>query len=74
MIEATNLSKAYGPIEALREVSFHIAQGEIVGLLGPNMCPRMTTSTAKPAANIISMAIGRYSLINILFWCFHGMR
>jgi ABC-2 type transport system ATP-binding protein len=43
MIEATNLSKAYGPIEALREVSFHIAAGEIVGLLGPNGAGKTTT-------------------------------
>jgi ABC-2 type transport system ATP-binding protein len=43
MIDATNLSKAYGPIEALREVSFHIAPGEIVGLLGPNGAGKTTT-------------------------------
>ncbi|MEE8392240.1 MAG: ATP-binding cassette domain-containing protein, partial [Anaerolineae bacterium] len=36
MIDANDLSKSYGPIEALRGVTFHIAPGEIVGLLGPN--------------------------------------
>ncbi|MEW6268975.1 MAG: ABC transporter ATP-binding protein [Thermodesulfobacteriota bacterium] len=36
MIEVDALSKSYGPIPALREVSFQVAAGEIVGLLGPN--------------------------------------
>ena len=42
MIEVTNLTKSYGPIEALREVSFSIAEGEIVGLLGPNGAGKTT--------------------------------
>ncbi|MDY7075674.1 MAG: ATP-binding cassette domain-containing protein [Chloroflexota bacterium] len=43
MIDANNLSKSYGPIEALRGVTFHIAPGEIVGLLGPNGAGKTTT-------------------------------
>lgn len=42
MIEVTDLSKSYGPIEALRKVSFSIAAGEIVGLLGPNGAGKTT--------------------------------
>ena len=36
ILECKDLSKAYGKIQALEHVSFEIAPGKIVGLLGPN--------------------------------------
>jgi ABC-2 type transport system ATP-binding protein len=42
MIEVQELTKSYGPVEALRGVSFGIAEGEIVGLLGPNGAGKTT--------------------------------
>ncbi len=42
MIQAHNLSKSYGAVEALRAVAFQIDDGEIVGLLGPNGAGKTT--------------------------------
>jgi len=42
MIDVSNLSKSYGPIKALRGISFNIAAGDIVGLLGPNGAGKTT--------------------------------
>ena len=36
VLEVKNLSKNFGNINALNNVSFNINSGEIVGLLGPN--------------------------------------
>jgi sodium transport system ATP-binding protein len=43
MIEASALCKRFGPIEAVREVSFRAVDGEITGLLGPNGAGKSTT-------------------------------
>ncbi len=42
MIRALNISKRYGSIRALHQVSFDIQPGEIVGLLGPNGAGKST--------------------------------
>ncbi|MFN4087557.1 MAG: ABC transporter ATP-binding protein [Alphaproteobacteria bacterium] len=43
VIEADNLSKRYGAVEAVRGVSFAIPQGVCIGLLGPNGAGKTTT-------------------------------
>src|SRR6266446_1788952 len=43
MIEVEKLTKNYGPFTAIRDVSFSVAPGDIVGFLGPNGAGKSTT-------------------------------
>ena len=42
-IEVRDLRKDYGPVEAVRGVSFDVERGEVFGLLGPNGAGKTTT-------------------------------
>jgi len=37
------ISKSFGHVEAVRDVTFEVRQGEVVGLLGPNGAGKTTT-------------------------------
>lgn len=43
IVVVRNLKKRYGPIEALKGVSFTVNRGEIFGILGPNGAGKTTT-------------------------------
>ena len=43
MIEVSKLSKAYGKLNAIQDISFTVDKGEILGLLGPNGAGKSTT-------------------------------
>ena len=42
-ISVHGLRKSYGDYEAVRGISFEIAEGEVFGLLGPNGAGKTTT-------------------------------
>ena len=43
MIEVQNITKNYGPFQALKDISFQVDKGQIVGFLGPNGAGKTTT-------------------------------
>ena len=42
-VEVHDLRKSYGPVEAVRGISFTVAEGEVFALLGPNGAGKTTT-------------------------------
>ncbi|MBI4468986.1 MAG: ABC transporter ATP-binding protein [Acidobacteria bacterium] len=57
LIEVTSLTKRYGDITAVDDVSFQVDRGEILGYLGPNGAGKSTT--VKMLTGIISPTGGR---------------
>jgi ABC-2 type transport system ATP-binding protein len=43
MIQVDHLTKSYGPVTAIEDVSFTVGKGQIVGFLGPNGAGKSTT-------------------------------
>ncbi|HBD07082.1 MAG TPA: ABC transporter ATP-binding protein [Syntrophobacteraceae bacterium] len=56
MLEISGLHVAYGPIEAVRELSFRVEQGTVVTLMGPNGAGKTTTLMA--LSGIVPVRLG----------------
>ena len=61
MLEVSGLTKAFGGFIAVHNVSFSVAEGEILGLLGPNGSGKSTTFNCiagmlKPTAGSVKLA------------------
>ena len=59
MIEARNLTRLYGSLCAVNNISFTVPKGEILGLLGPNgagktTTMRMVTGFLKPTSGSVA--------------------
>jgi branched-chain amino acid transport system ATP-binding protein len=57
MLEVIGLTVSYGPIEAVREVSFRVARGAVVTLIGPNGAGKSTTLQA--LSGVVPVRAGR---------------
>jgi ABC-2 type transport system ATP-binding protein len=60
MIRVDNLIKTYGEIHAVRDISFHVAQGEIFAFLGPNGAGK--TTTIKMLTTLLRPTSGRVEI------------
>ena len=60
MIEVERLTKDYGTVVAVRNVSFSVGKGEIVGFLGPNGAGKSTT--LRILAGFLGATSGRVSV------------
>lgn len=60
MIEVESLTQRYGSYEAVRDVSFAVGRGEVVGFLGPNGAGKSTT--LKVIASFLAPSAGRVAV------------
>jgi branched-chain amino acid transport system ATP-binding protein len=56
LLEVTGLRVAYGGIQAVRGITFHVRQGEMVALIGANGAGK--TSTLKALSRLLDTAGG----------------
>src|SRR3970282_1383192 len=43
LLQVDGLSRFYGPLQAVKNISFAVRQGEVLGFLGPNGAGKTTT-------------------------------
>ena len=61
IVEMSRVSKYFGPVKAVDDVSFSVKQGEIFGLLGPNGAGK--TTSIRLMLNIMKPALGQVTVL-----------
>lgn len=67
MIQVNHLVKNYGSHQAVKDISFHVEKGQVVGLLGPNGAGKSTTMnilTGYLSATDGDVKIGDYDILD----------
>jgi len=59
ILSIKNLSKRYGSVQALKDISFEIKKGHVYGILGPNGSGKSTTLGI--VLNVVNKTSGEYS-------------
>ena len=62
VVDVKNLVKNYGTIEAVKGISFSVAQGEIFGLIGPNGAGK--TTTLRIISTLLTITSGSVKIMN----------
>ncbi len=65
MIEVSHVTKRYGRLEAVRDVSFTIGAGEVVGLLGPNGAGKTTLMRVLTCYHLPSEGVARINSLDV---------
>ena len=78
LLEAENVSKYFGGVTALSNVSFHVNEGEIVGLIGPNGAGKTTLfnvicCVCRPDSGIIKFKGGKITGLKPHHICRRGI-
>jgi ABC-2 type transport system ATP-binding protein len=66
VIETAGLSKFYGPVQALSELTFEVRRGEVFGLLGPNGSGK--TTTIRLLLGLLRPTAGKASVLGFDCW------
>jgi ABC-type branched-subunit amino acid transport system ATPase component len=61
-LQVRNISKSFGGVKAVRDVSISLSKGEILGIIGPNGSGKTTlvnliTGFVKPDAGLLILAL-----------------
>lgn len=62
VVEVKNLVKNFGTIEAVKDISFSVSQGEIFGLIGPNGAGK--TTTLRIISTLLTITSGSVKIMN----------